>query len=81
MSTQNERILSGLLRGKKLTVRDMLFSPYNSNCPPRRIKDIEEKNGINVERDEVVKGKSRFRLYYLSKDTINKIKKERKNAR
>lgn len=81
MSTQNERILSGLLRGKKLTVRDMLFSPYNSNCPPRRILDIEEKNGIVAEREKVVKGKSRFTVYSLSKDVINKIKKERKNVR
>ena len=81
MSTQNERILSALLRGKKLSVRDMLFSPYNSNCPPRRISDIEEMNGIKAERDKVTKGKSRFTIYYLSKETINKIKKERKNAR
>tara|TARA_R110002012_G_scaffold320364_1_gene543410 strand:+ start:1258 stop:1500 length:243 start_codon:yes stop_codon:yes gene_type:complete len=80
MSTQKERILSGLLRGKKLTVRDMLFSPYNSNCPPRRIKDLSDNMNIKIEREEKVKDGTRFTQYYLSKSEIRRLKDVRKNS-
>lgn len=81
MSTQKQKILKALMRGKKLTVRNMLLSPYNSNCPPRRISDIEEIYGIVVERDKVWRGNSRINIYYLSQETINKIKKEKRDVR
>tara|TARA_Y100000004_G_scaffold54130_2_gene60277 strand:- start:72 stop:308 length:237 start_codon:yes stop_codon:yes gene_type:complete len=77
MSNQNDRILNGLLKGKRLTVRDMLFSPYNSNCPPRRIKDLTDNKGIKIQKEK--KDGKRFTVYFLTKSEIERIKNARKN--
>ena len=72
MSNQRNKILSALKKGKRLTVRDMLLDPFNSNCPPRRIADLKEIDKVKIQTEN---GK-RFSVYYLAKSEINRLRRE-----
>lgn len=76
MSNQRNKILSALKKGKRLTVRDMLLDPFNSNCPPRRIADLKEIDKVKIQTETLTNNGKRFSVYYLAKSEINRLRRE-----
>jgi len=66
-SNQCSLLMKVFERGERLTTRDAMLN-YNIGHLPRRIKDLVDHNGVDIDFEWITdENKTRYKVYFLKK--------------